>query len=102
MPITLHDVEHIANLARLELTDDEIFRFREQLSSILDYVTKLNTALVSPEFNESVYSAEKPLRADVPRPLASQRQQAILLDSAALIFKNQYRIPPVFEAVDDE
>ena len=32
----LADVEHVAKLARLELTDDEVTRFQEQLSAILD------------------------------------------------------------------
>lgn len=35
-------VEHIAKLARLRLTEDEKDLMAEQLSSILDYVAKLN------------------------------------------------------------
>jgi aspartyl-tRNA(Asn)/glutamyl-tRNA(Gln) amidotransferase subunit C len=35
-------VRHVANLARLDLTADEVVRFREQLSSILGYVEQLN------------------------------------------------------------
>ena len=35
-------VRHVANLARLDLTDDEVVRFAEQLSSILGYVEQLN------------------------------------------------------------
>jgi aspartyl-tRNA(Asn)/glutamyl-tRNA(Gln) amidotransferase subunit C len=31
------DVEHVANLARLALTDDEVERFTEQLTVILDH-----------------------------------------------------------------
>lgn len=36
------DVEHIALLARLSLTEEERERFGSQLSSILSYVGKLN------------------------------------------------------------
>ena len=36
------DVEHVARLARLALTDDEIERMREQLNGILSYIEKLN------------------------------------------------------------
>ncbi len=36
------EVEHIARLARLELAEDEITRFGRQLSSILEYMEKLN------------------------------------------------------------
>lgn len=35
-------VRHVAHLARLKLTDDEISQFARQLSSILDYVRQLN------------------------------------------------------------
>ena len=35
-------VRHIGHLSRLELSDDEVKRFGEQLSSILAYVDKLN------------------------------------------------------------
>ena len=36
------DVEHVARLARLALTDAEIERMREQLNGILAYIEKLN------------------------------------------------------------
>ena len=41
MSLTLEEVEHIAELARLELTDEEKERYRQQLSAILDYVARL-------------------------------------------------------------
>ena len=36
MPLTRAEVLHIATLARIALTDDEVELFREQLSEILD------------------------------------------------------------------
>ncbi len=42
MAITIKDVEHIAELARLGLTENEKAVFCRQLSQILDYVAKLN------------------------------------------------------------
>ncbi|MDO8560393.1 MAG: Asp-tRNA(Asn)/Glu-tRNA(Gln) amidotransferase subunit GatC [bacterium] len=39
--ITRHDVEHVAQLARLTLPADELARFTEQLAAILQYVGKL-------------------------------------------------------------
>ncbi|MCX6806711.1 MAG: Asp-tRNA(Asn)/Glu-tRNA(Gln) amidotransferase subunit GatC [Candidatus Berkelbacteria bacterium] len=36
------EVEHIAKLSRLALTDKEKEKFREQISSILDYVKELD------------------------------------------------------------
>jgi aspartyl-tRNA(Asn)/glutamyl-tRNA(Gln) amidotransferase subunit C len=41
MSISREDVLHVARLARLELTDDEVERFRGQLSAILDAVSKV-------------------------------------------------------------
>jgi aspartyl-tRNA(Asn)/glutamyl-tRNA(Gln) amidotransferase subunit C len=36
------DVEHVARLARLALTDAELEKMREQLNRILAYIEKLN------------------------------------------------------------
>jgi aspartyl-tRNA(Asn)/glutamyl-tRNA(Gln) amidotransferase subunit C len=42
MPISREEVLHVARLARLELSDDEVGRFQEQLSAILDAVSKVS------------------------------------------------------------
>jgi aspartyl-tRNA(Asn)/glutamyl-tRNA(Gln) amidotransferase subunit C len=42
MAITRDEVLHVARLARLELTEDEVERFTEQLSAILEAVTKVS------------------------------------------------------------
>lgn len=42
MALTTEEVRHIARLARLALTDDEVERYREQLSGILDHFEVLN------------------------------------------------------------
>lgn len=39
--ITVKDVEHVAKLARLSLSDDEKALYTEQLGRILDYVSQL-------------------------------------------------------------
>ena len=36
------DVTHIAHLARLALTEQELAHYQEQLSAILDYAARLN------------------------------------------------------------
>lgn len=41
MALNKEDIEHIARLARLELSEEEKERFGVQLSSILDYVGQL-------------------------------------------------------------
>jgi aspartyl-tRNA(Asn)/glutamyl-tRNA(Gln) amidotransferase subunit C len=42
MAITREEVLHVALLARLELTEAEVERFAEQLSAILDAVSKVS------------------------------------------------------------
>lgn len=40
--LSIEQVEHIAQLARIELTDREKKKFSQELSAILDYVAQLN------------------------------------------------------------
>lgn len=42
MKLTKQEVEHIAELARIKLSEKEKEKFQEQLSSILEYVNKLS------------------------------------------------------------
>ena len=52
--ITSEEVEHVANLARLEFNEEEIAQFTHQLGRILDYIGKLNeldTTDVPPTFH---------------------------------------------------
>ncbi|WP_144676402.1 Asp-tRNA(Asn)/Glu-tRNA(Gln) amidotransferase subunit GatC [Desulfitobacterium sp. LBE] len=51
MKISREEVEHVAFLARLELTEEELVTNTEQLNSILDYAAmleKLNTDDIKP------------------------------------------------------
>ena len=40
--VTREDVDHIAKLARLDLTDEEKERYQGNMASILEYANKLN------------------------------------------------------------
>ncbi len=40
--ITIKDVEHVAKLARLELSEEEKVKFSKQLGDILKYVEQMN------------------------------------------------------------
>jgi aspartyl-tRNA(Asn)/glutamyl-tRNA(Gln) amidotransferase subunit C len=42
MKISLKEVQHIAHLARLELSEEELEKYSRQLSDILTYMDKLN------------------------------------------------------------
>ncbi|HZR13186.1 MAG TPA: Asp-tRNA(Asn)/Glu-tRNA(Gln) amidotransferase subunit GatC [Acidimicrobiia bacterium] len=67
--ITRDDVEHVARLARLALTDDEVERLTEQLEVILEHaaqVSALDTAGVPPTAHPLPLA--NVLRPDEPRP----------------------------------
>ena len=54
MKITREEVEHVALLARLKFSEDEIQRFTSQLNRILEYVDqlgRLDTTRVDPTFH---------------------------------------------------
>jgi len=96
MPISLEEVEHIAVLARLELSADQKRLYQEQLSAILDYIAKLrelDTSQVSPTAGGGSI-AEMPLRADEARPGLTVAE---LLTNAPQEEEGQFKIPPVFE-----
>ena len=95
MTLTLEEVEHIANLARLALTDEEKARYREQLSNILDYAARLqalDTANIPP--TSTVLPARSVLRPDRVRPGLTLQD---LLRSAPQAEQDQYRVPPVMD-----
>lgn len=51
MPLTKEEVKHIAELARMELTSEEIERYQKELGRILEYIGQLkevDTAGVEP------------------------------------------------------
>lgn len=65
MEITREEVQAVAELAKLQLSEDEIDRYTEQLSSILDYIQKLDevdTSAVPP--TASVLPVTNVLRED--------------------------------------
>ena len=69
MSVTIHDVDHIATLARLSFTDDEKRQFTDQLNTILAYIDQLNTldtSSVAPL--TQVVEAENVLRPDDVKP----------------------------------
>jgi aspartyl-tRNA(Asn)/glutamyl-tRNA(Gln) amidotransferase subunit C len=42
MKLTKTEIEHVAKLARLELTEEEIAKYGEQLSGVLSYIDQLS------------------------------------------------------------
>ena len=74
------EVEHIAELAKLSLTDEEKERFREQLSAILEYaeiLQRLDTEAIPP--TATVLPLQNVMVADEVRP--SSPREDILVNS---------------------
>jgi aspartyl-tRNA(Asn)/glutamyl-tRNA(Gln) amidotransferase subunit C len=67
--IDLEHVRHVARLARLELSDDEVERMAGELSTILDHVERMNELdLDGVEPTSHVVPLTNVLRSDEPRP----------------------------------
>jgi aspartyl-tRNA(Asn)/glutamyl-tRNA(Gln) amidotransferase subunit C len=81
--IDREQVLHVARLARLELSEDEVTRMASELSSILDHIEKIS-ALDLEGVPETTHVVEVPgaLRPDEPRP--SLPRDVVLADAPAV------------------
>jgi aspartyl-tRNA(Asn)/glutamyl-tRNA(Gln) amidotransferase subunit C len=80
--LTRSDVEHVAYLARLRLTDEELDRLEGQLNHILDQYAKLSeldTSAIPP--TAQTIELENILRDDVAAP--SLTVEAVLSNASA-------------------
>ena len=98
MALTEKHVRYVAELAHLELTDNEVRRFLPQLDSILQYIDKLNkldTAQVEPMAQVATESDRHPaLRPDQPRKTFAQNEA---LDNAPERGGAFFKVPRVIE-----
>ncbi len=91
--ITRDDVAHVAKLARLELTDDELGTFTDQLAKVLDHardVEALDVGDVPPTSHP--YPLQNVMRPDEVRPCLDR---STVLDAAPAVEDLQFRVPPV-------
>ncbi|MDA8098238.1 MAG: Asp-tRNA(Asn)/Glu-tRNA(Gln) amidotransferase subunit GatC [Nitrospiraceae bacterium] len=95
MKISQQEVEHVAKLARLELSDQEKAKLTDQLSNILTYVEKLNeldTKGVEPTAH--VLDMKNVMRDDAVEPsLSQERALANAPEKAA----GHYKVPKIIE-----
>jgi aspartyl-tRNA(Asn)/glutamyl-tRNA(Gln) amidotransferase subunit C len=95
MALSLEEVEHIASLARLRLTNDEKNLYREQLSAILDYMAvlrRVDTSAIEP--TASVLPLRSVTRAD---SVWNSLPPDELLANAPAVEAQMFRVPPVLE-----
>lgn len=90
--ITRDDVAHVADLARLALSDDELDTFTEQLAAVLDHaadVEALDVADVPPTSHP--VPLENVLRDDVVTPTLDRAE---VLAQAPSVEDDRFRVPP--------
>ena len=85
-------VLHVARLARLELSEDELTTMAGELSGVLDHIEKISElgdlADVAP--TSHVVAVENALRADEPRPSLARE---VVLASAPDPTPEGFRVP---------
>jgi len=88
------EVLHIAKLANLSLTSQEVEIFSRQLSETLDYIERLkdlNTDKVSPTFQTT--GLKNVTREDKTKPSLSQKEA---LKNAKSTYKGFFKIKAIF------
>jgi aspartyl-tRNA(Asn)/glutamyl-tRNA(Gln) amidotransferase subunit C len=96
MSLTLAEVEHIAELARLSLTDAEKILYRDQLSAILDYAAILqqnDTSTISP--TATVLPLRNVMRPDEVEPSMSSED---VLANASDVEEGCFRVRAILES----
>jgi aspartyl-tRNA(Asn)/glutamyl-tRNA(Gln) amidotransferase subunit C len=95
MKLSHAQVVHVANLAQLDLTEDEVELFQEQLSSILEYAERLqavDTDQISP--TATVLPLENVLREDRVHPSLPVE---LVLTNAPADEDDCFRVPVILE-----
>ena len=95
MKLSREQVEHIAELARLALSEEEKALYQEQLSAILEYfgrLQELDTEAIPP--TASVLPLSSVMREDEPRPPTPRED---ILTNAPAAEDGCFEVPAVLE-----
>ena len=93
--ISREEVQHVARLARLHLTDDEVERMRQQLDAILAYIDKLRELAVDDvEPTAHAVPLVNVMRDDALQPSLSQDEALANAPDRAGQF---FRVPRIIE-----
>ncbi len=87
------EVAHVAALARLALSDEELDRFTGQLAEVLDHaadVASLDLAEVDPTAHP--LAVANVLRSDDPRPCLDRDE---ILGQAPDVEDHRFKVPPI-------
>ena len=76
-PLSLDEVRHVAKLARLRLSDEQLEQYRGQLSSVLDHIARISELDVE-GVEPMAHPSDLVNRLDDDEPVESLSQQQIL------------------------
>lgn len=76
--ISVKDLENLANLARIKLTDEDKKSLVKEFDSILGYVDQLKKVDVSLDAEGRVGAVKNVTRADVPAPVSAEDRERLL------------------------
>jgi aspartyl-tRNA(Asn)/glutamyl-tRNA(Gln) amidotransferase subunit C len=94
MPVEI-DIEHVARLARLELTDEEKARLRDQLGVILENAAKVSE-VATDDVPPTAYAIP---RSNVLRPdeITQSLTTEEVLSNAPEVEDDRFKVPKVVE-----
>lgn len=92
--LTEEQIKHVAKLAKLELTSDEVGKFKEQLSEVLNYFQILNEVETNEiEPTSQVTGLENVFRTDKVRPCQTQEEA---LSGTSSKDKGMFKVEKIF------
>jgi len=97
MKLTKQEVEHVAELARIELNEKDKEKFQEQISSILEYINKLSE--IDTKGVEPISHVTGLFNSTRPDEVEQQSEETMkkLVDAAPMSEDNFIKTMGVFE-----
>ena len=94
MPVDI-DIDHVAKLARLQLTDEEKERLKDELGAILEHAARVGE-VAAEEVPATAYAipSTNVFRPDVPEPILTQEA---VLANAPEAEDGRFKVPRIVE-----
>jgi len=93
--LSIEDVKHVTDLAKLKLSEEEIKKFQKQLSAIVEFISKLNeidTKNVEP--TGQVTGLENVFREDEVKPSLTQEEA---MSNAPSTHNGYFKVKAIFD-----
>ena len=94
MEITENELKHLANLSRLEFSDDELAKFSSDFSEIVNYVNQLQKVDTSQVVDETIVRDFEELRVDEVKDSFSNED---ITDNAVRTYDGYFVAPTAVE-----